>query len=118
MSEDLTLPIIAAGVLLWYLVCALRQRRTERPSIEPKPTLVWREARVGGWSDWYELTDVSPSADYDGALSAVRANAGPDATAVQFATVVQPAGAPAYTLRVLFLSAVQQRHETVLAVVK
>jgi hypothetical protein len=37
---------------------------------------------------------------------------------VQFATVVQPADAPAYTLRVLFMSAVQQRHETVLAVVK
>jgi hypothetical protein len=28
MSEDLTLPIIAVGVLLWYLVCALRQWRT------------------------------------------------------------------------------------------
>jgi len=117
MSEDLTLPIIAVGVLLWYLVCALRQWRTER-SIEPEPTVVWREAGVGGWSDWYELTDVDPSADYDGVLSAVRADASPDATAVQFATVVQPADAPAYTLRVLFLSAVQQRHETVLAVVK
>jgi hypothetical protein len=117
MSEDLTLPIIAAGVLLWYLVCALRQWRTERKT-EPEPTVVWREAGVGGWSDWYELTDVSPSADYDGALAAVRANASPDATAVQFATVVQPADAPAYTLRVLFMSAVQQRHETVLAVVK
>jgi hypothetical protein len=118
MSDDLTLPLIAAGVLLWYLVCALRQWRTERRAIEPEPTLVWREARVGGWSGWYELTDVSPSADYDCVLSAVRATASLDATAVQFATVVQPADAPAYTLRVLFMSAVQQRHEAVLAVVK
>jgi hypothetical protein len=117
MSDDLTLPIIAAGVLLWYLVCALRQWRTER-SIEPEPTVVWREAGVGGWSDWYELTDVDPSADYDGVLSAVRANANPGGTAVQFAAVVKPAGAPAYTLRVLFMSAVQQQHENILAVVQ
>jgi hypothetical protein len=116
MSEDLTLPIIAAGVLLWYLVCALRQWRTERRSIEPKPIVVFREAGAGGWSDWYEVTDVNPSADYDGVLSTVRANANPGATAVQFATVVQPADAPAYTLRVLFMSAVQPRHETILAV--
>ena len=118
MSEDLTLPIIAAGVLLWYLVCAVRQWRTERRAIEPEPTVLWREARVGGWSDWYELTDVTPSADYDGVLSTVRANATPGATAVQFATVVQPADAPAYTLRVLFMSEVRERHETVLAVAK
>jgi hypothetical protein len=117
MSEDLALPITAAGVLLWYLVCALRQRRTER-SIEPEPTVVWREAGVGGWSDWYELTDVDPSTHYDGLLSAVRANANPGATAVQFAAVVQPAGAPAYTLRVLFLSAVREAQEPILAVVK
>ena len=115
MSEDLTLPIIAAGVLLWYLVCALRQWRTEA-SIEPEPTVVWREAGVGGWSDWYELTAVDPSADYDGVLSTVRANANPGATAVQFATVVQPAGAPAYTLRVLFMSAVREAREPILAV--
>jgi hypothetical protein len=116
MSEDLTLPIIAAGVLLWYLVCALRQWRTDRHTIEPKPTLLWREARVGGWSDWYELTGVDPATDYDGVLSAVRATATPGATAVQFATVVKPAGAPEYTLRVLFMSAVQEPHEPVLAV--
>jgi hypothetical protein len=115
MSEDLALPIIAAGVLLWYLVCALRQWRTD-PSIEPEPTVVWREAGVGGWSDWYELTDVGPSTGYDGVLSTVRANAHPGATAVQFATVVQPAGAPAYTLRVLFMSAVQEAREPILAV--
>jgi len=117
MSEDLTLPIIAVGVLLWCLVCALRQWRTER-WIEPEPTVVWREAGVGGWSDWYELTDVDPSADYDGVLSAVRVNANPGATAVQFAAVVQPAGAPAYTLRVLFMSAVREAYEPILAVVK
>ncbi|MCW2557105.1 MAG: hypothetical protein JWP55_1069 [Mycobacterium sp.] len=112
MSEDLTLPIIAAGVLLWYLLCAVRQWRAERRSIEPEPTVQWREARVGGWSEWYELTDVDPSTDYDGILSAVRAAAAAAATAVQFATVVQPADAPAYTLRVLFMSAVRERHET------
>ena len=116
MSEDLTLPIVAAGVLLWWLVCALRQWRTERRSIEPEPTVVWREAGVGGWSDWYELTDADPSTDYDGVLSAVRANANPGATAVQFATVVQPVGAPAYTLRVLFMSAVREAREPILAV--
>ena len=115
MSDELTLPIIAAVVLLWYLVCALRQGRTERST---EPTLVWREATIHGWSEWRALNAVAPSADYTTVLSAVRVNATPDATAVQFATVVQPADAPAYTLRVLFLSAVQQRHETVLAVVK
>jgi hypothetical protein len=118
MSEDLTLPIIAAGVLLWYLVCALRQWRTERRSIEPEPTVLWREARVGGWSDWYELTEVDASTDYDGVLSAVQATASPAATAVQFATVVQPSDAPAYTLRVLFMSAVREPRETTSAVTR
>jgi hypothetical protein len=116
MSEELTLPIIAAGVLLWYLVCALRQWRTERRSIEPEPAVVWREAGVGGWSDWHELADADPSDDYDRVLAAVRANANPGATAVQFATVVQAPGAPAYTLRVLFLSAVREAREPILAV--
>ncbi|KAA0083357.1 hypothetical protein CIW52_13125 [Mycolicibacterium sp. P9-64] len=116
MSEDVTLPILAAGVLLWYLVCALRQWRTEKRAIEPEPTLLWREAGVGGWSDWYELTGVDPATDYDGVLSAVRATATPGATAVQFATVIQPAGAPAYTHRVLFMSAVREPRESALAV--
>lgn len=118
MSEDLTLPILAAGVLLWYLVVALRQWRAERLTIEPQPMLVWREARTDGWSDWNELTDVDPSTDYDGVLSAVRAAATPGATAVQFATIVHPAGAPAYTLRVLFLSAVREPRDTVLAMTR
>ena len=115
MPDELTLPLIAAGMLLWYLVCALRQRRTERSNV---PVLVWREARVGGWSDWHELTALAPSADYTSVLSAVRASATPDATAVQFASVVQPADAPDYTLRVLFMSAVREPREPVLAMAK
>jgi hypothetical protein len=72
MPEELTLPIIAVAVLLWYLVCALRQCRTERSN---EPTLVWREARVSGWSEWHELTAIGPTADYTSVLSAVRASA-------------------------------------------
>jgi hypothetical protein len=115
MPEELTLPIIAAAILLWYLVCALRQGRTERSN---EPTLVWREARVGGWSEWHELTAIGPPADYTSVLSAVRANASPAATAVQFASVVQPADAPDYTLRVLFMSAVREPRDPVLAMTK
>jgi len=115
MPEELTLPIIAAAILLWYLVCALRQRRTERSN---EPTLVWREARVSGWSEWHELTAIGPTADYTSVLSAVRASASPDATAVQFASVVQPADAPDYTLRVLFMSTVREPRDPVLAMTK
>jgi hypothetical protein len=105
MPEELTLPAIAAVLLLWYLVVSVRQWHTDRSA---RPTLLWREARFSGWSDWQELTTVAPSADYSTVLSAVRAEAAPDATAVQFATVVHPADAPAYTLRVLFMSAVRE----------
>jgi hypothetical protein len=103
MSEELALPMFAAVALLWYLVSALRQWRIERST---EPTLVWREATVSGWSGWRDLTAVVPSADYAGVLAAVRSNASPDATAVQFATVAHPSDAPDYTLRVLFMSAV------------
>jgi hypothetical protein len=105
MPEDLMLPMIAAAVLFWYLVCALRQWRTERPA---EPRLLWREATVSGWSQWHELTDVAPSAEYAGVLETVRVNASADATAVQFASVVQPVDAPDFTLRVLFMSAVRE----------
>jgi hypothetical protein len=115
MSEELTLPIIAAVVLLWYLVCALRQGQTERST---EPTLVWREATVHGWSKWRALSAVAPSADYTTVLSAVRVNATPDATAVQFATVVHPADAPDYTLRVLFMSAVREPRDLAPAMTK
>lgn len=105
MREELTLPLIAVAVLFWCLVCALRQWRTERSA---EPTLVWREATAGGWSQWHQLTGVAPSADYATVLAAVRAHAREGATAVQFATVVHPADAPDYTLRVLFMSAVRE----------
>jgi hypothetical protein len=112
MPDELTLPVIAAAVLLWYLICALRQWRGERPA---EPMLVWREATVGGWSEWHQLTAVAPSADYTGVLAAVRAKASPDATAVQFANVVRPADAPDFTLRVLFMSAVWEPSDRALA---
>jgi hypothetical protein len=83
----------------------VRQWNTDRAAV---PTLLWREAGYSGWSDWHELTTVAPSADYSTVLSAVRANAAPDATAVQFASVVRPSDAPAYTQRVLFMSAVRE----------
>jgi hypothetical protein len=105
MSEDLALPMIAAVFLLWYLARALHQWRTERSA---EPTLVWREATIRGWSEWRELSEVAPSADYSTGLAAVRSNASTDATAVQYATVAHPSDAPDYTLRVLFMSAVRE----------
>ena len=48
MLEDLYLPVLAAVVLLWYLVCAVRQLRSEKPS---SPKVVWREATALGWSE-------------------------------------------------------------------
>lgn len=105
MSEELTLPLIAAAALFWYLLCALCQWRTERSA---EPMLLWREATAAGWSAWHELNAVAPSADYATVLDAVRARVTEGATAVQFASVVQPADAPDYTLRVLFMSAVRE----------
>jgi len=105
MSEDLALPMIAAVFLLWYLARALYQWRTEGSA---EPTLVWREATVRGWSEWREVPGVAASADYSTVLAAVRANASPDATAVQYATAAHPSDAPDYTLRVLFMSAVRE----------
>jgi hypothetical protein len=116
MLEELTLPVIAAAVLLWCLVCAVRQWRTA-PSAEP--TLIWREKGVGGWSEWRELKTLAPSAEYATVLTAVRTNASPAATAVQFASVVHPAGAPDYTLRVLYVSAAREpRRDHTLAMTK
>jgi hypothetical protein len=105
MFEDLGLPLIAAAVLLWYLVCALWQRHDEKPA---EPMFVWREATATGWSEWRDLIAVPASTDYTGVLAAVRAHASRHATAVQFASVVHPADAPDYTLRVLFVSAVRE----------
>ncbi|MET0451115.1 MAG: hypothetical protein ABW137_04705 [Mycobacterium sp.] len=105
MADELCLPLIAGAALLWYLVCALRQLRTERSE---RPTFVWREASASGWSEWVELEDVSPTADYADVLSAVRDEAHPGTTAVQFALVVAPVDAPDYTLRVIFMSEVRE----------
>ena len=105
MLEDLGLPLIAAAVLLWYLVRALGQRWTDRSA---DPTLVWREATSTGWSEWRDLTAVPASTDYAGVLAAVRAQASRHATAIQYASVVHPRDAPEYTLRVLFVSAVRE----------
>ena len=48
MPDELYLPLIAAAVLLWYLVSALRQQRTGRSA---GPRLIWREATAAGWSE-------------------------------------------------------------------
>jgi hypothetical protein len=40
MPEELRLPVLAAAVLLWYLVRSLRQLRSEQRT---SPTVVWRE---------------------------------------------------------------------------
>jgi hypothetical protein len=87
--------------------------RTERTY---SPIFVWREASESGWSDWMDLEDVSPSAEYASVLTVVRDRARDGATAVQFASVVQPTDAPAYTLRVLFMSAIREpAHDRALA---
>jgi hypothetical protein len=105
MLDDLYLPVIAIVVLCCCLVCALSQLRSDQSH---GPTLLWRQASDDGWSDWTALTGVSSAADYAGVLEAVRDAAGDDAIAVQFAFVVQPPGAPEYTLRVLFISDVRE----------
>lgn len=106
MPEDIHLPLLAAAVLIWYLVCALRQAKSERADTS---AVVWREAATHAWTDWTELQDVSPSASYDVMLAAVREHAATTSTAVQFAVVAHPADAPDYTLRVLFMSEVRER---------
>jgi hypothetical protein len=103
MLEDLYLPVLAAVVLLWYLVCAVRQLRSEKAS---SPKVVWREATALGWSEWIKLDGVPATAGYDAMLAAARDRASAVATAVQFAIVVRPDDAPDYTLRVTFVSAV------------
>jgi hypothetical protein len=105
MPEELCLPLIVAAFLLWYLARALRQVQSDRAHA---PTLVWRQAWKAGWSDWTVLQAVSPSTDYATILTAIRNEAHPGVTAVQFATVAQSAGAPDHTLRVLFMSAVRE----------
>jgi hypothetical protein len=106
VPDEIHLPLLAAAVLIWYLVCALRQARAERAD---GPSVVWREATAHGWTEWSELPDVSASACYDDVLTAVREHAAPASSAVQFAVVAHPAGAPEYTLRVLFMSEVRER---------
>ena len=105
MPSELLMSLIVAAVLLWYLVRALCQMRSERIY---SPIFVWREASEAGWSEWTDLDHVPPSTDYATVLTAVRNRAHDRATAVQFASVVQPTGAPAYTLRVLFTSPVRE----------
>lgn len=106
MPDELCLPILAAAVLLWYLACALRQMRTQRIVL---PHVVWRESTTAGWTEWTDLSGVFASAGYDAILAAVRDRADASAVGVQFAIVTQPADAPAFTLRVLFMSAVRER---------
>ena len=106
MPEELRLPLLAAAVLIWYLVCAVRQSRSEQAT---SPVVVWREATDRGWSDWTEMDDVSASVSYDAMLATARERATAAATAVQFAVVAHPDDAPDYTLRVLFMSAVCER---------
>jgi hypothetical protein len=105
MPEELRWPALAAAVLLWYLVCALRQLRSERAT---SPIVLWREATEHGWSAWIELDGVSATDGYDAILATVRDRAGAMATAVQFAIVAQPDDAPDYTLRATFVSAVRE----------
>lgn len=105
MVEDVLLPMIVIVVLFFCMVCALHQLHSERT---PWPTLVWREALECGWSDWFDLENVSSSADYSAVLTAAQEAAHSDAIAVQFASVVRPRGAPEYTLRVLFMSDVRE----------
>jgi hypothetical protein len=105
MPEELRLPLLAAALLAWYLSCALRQLRSHSST---SPVVVWREATTYGWSDWATLKGVLASAGYDAMLCEVRDRAHPAATAVQFAVVVRPDGAPDYTLRVLFMSNVRE----------
>lgn len=108
MPEDIHLPLLAAAVLIWYLVCALRQARTERSDT---PAVVWREATEHGWTEWTELPSVATTVGYDAMLVAVRERAEVTSSAVQFAVVAHPAGDPDYTLRVLFMSEVRERFE-------
>jgi hypothetical protein len=105
MPEELRWPAVAAAVLLWYLVCALRQLRSEKALL---PIVVWRDATEHGWSEWIELNGVPATDGYDAMLAAVRDRADASATAVQFAIVVQPDDAPDYTLRVTFMSSVRE----------
>ncbi|MCP9273435.1 hypothetical protein [Mycolicibacterium arenosum] len=106
MPEDIHLPLLAAAVLIWYLVCALRQARSERSDT---PAVVWREATEHGWTEWSALPEVAASVGYDAMLTAVREHAAATSSAVQFAVVAHPAGDPEYTLRVLFTSEVRER---------
>jgi hypothetical protein len=101
MPDEIRLPALAALLLLWGLVCALWQRR---PGPSTAPRLIWRDATASGWSDWHSLRRISVDARHADILTAVRALARTDATAVQFAIVAHPADAPDYTLRVVFMS--------------
>lgn len=106
MPDELCLPILAGAILLWYLICSLRQMRSDRVAL---PAVVWREATAAGWTEWIDLDELTASAGYDAILGAVRERADAAATGVQFAIVARPAEAPAFTLRVLFMSEVRER---------
>lgn len=106
MPEDIHLPLLAAAVLVWYLVCALRQTRAEHSDV---PAVVWREATEHGWTEWSGLPSVPSTVGYDAMLDAVRERAAATSSAVQFAVVAHPADDPEYTLRVLFMSEVRER---------
>jgi hypothetical protein len=105
MPEELRWPAVAVAVLLWYLACTGRQRRSERTR---SPKVVWREATARGWSEWIRLDGVSATDGYDAMLAAARDRTAATATAVQFAIVVHPDDAPDYTLRATFVSAVRE----------
>ena len=105
MPEELLWPAVAAAVLCWYLVCALRQMRSKKTT---SPKVVWRQATEHGWSEWIKLDGVSATDGYDAMLAGARHCAFPTATAVQFAIVVHPVDAPDYTLRATFVSAVRE----------
>lgn len=106
MPEDIHLPLLAAAVLIWYLVCALRQTQSERSNT---PEVVWREAAGHDWTEWSTLPEVTATVGYDAMLAAVRERATVTSSAVQFAVVAHRAGDPDYTLRVLFMSEVRER---------
>ena len=105
MSSDLLLTAVIVVALLWALVCSLRQLHAERATTVE---VMWREATPDGWSPWRQLAGASPADDYDTMLTAAQNAAHIDATAVQFASMMHPADAPDYTLRVLFMSTVRE----------
>ncbi|SCX01848.1 hypothetical protein [Mycolicibacterium fluoranthenivorans] len=103
MPEHLLFAVLAIAALAWCLTYAAREQHRDRGT---EPTWLWRQALPDGWSNWADLHNVSPTADYETVLATVRRAAQPSAIAVQFATVASTPGAPEHT-RVVFTSAVR-----------